>query len=88
MGQIQKAAVIGAGLMGTGIAHAFAVSGYDVQLIDVNAAASQKALAEIRGIVDAGVRLNKISASDAGATLRATSLHGGYAALAVLRRAA
>jgi 3-hydroxybutyryl-CoA dehydrogenase len=69
MGNMQKVAVIGAGLMGTGIAHAFAVTGHDVAFVDVNPAALQKAVAEIRSIVDAGVRLKKISEVDASATM-------------------
>ena len=36
--------VIGAGTMGNGIAHAFAQSGYKVNLIDVSASALEKAI--------------------------------------------
>jgi len=43
-----KAAVIGAGTMGNGIAHVFAQSGFDVTLIDVDAGFLEKAL----GIID------------------------------------
>jgi len=43
-----KAAVIGAGTMGNGIAHVFAQSGFDVTLIDVDASFLEKAL----GIID------------------------------------
>ena len=39
--------VIGAGLMGNGIAHVAALSGLDVVLLDVDAAALDKALATI-----------------------------------------
>ena len=42
-----KAAVIGAGTMGNGIAHVFAQSGFDVTLIDVEASFLDKALAII-----------------------------------------
>jgi len=42
--------VIGSGTMGNGIAHTFAQFGYQVNLIDVNEAALQKALATISKI--------------------------------------
>ncbi|MBC9932400.1 3-hydroxyacyl-CoA dehydrogenase family protein [Chitinophaga qingshengii] len=44
---MQKVAVIGAGTMGNGIAHVFAQTGYAVTLIDVSAAALEKALQTI-----------------------------------------
>lgn len=44
---IEKVSVIGAGTMGNGIAHVFAQSGFNVTLIDVNAAQLEKALATI-----------------------------------------
>lgn len=40
---MQKIAVIGAGTMGNGIAHVFAMQGYSVALIDTNAEALEKA---------------------------------------------
>ena len=45
MTAIRKLGVIGAGLMGNGIAHVAALAGLDVVLMDVNAAALEKALA-------------------------------------------
>jgi len=39
--------VIGAGTMGNGIAHIFAQSGFNVLLVDVNAAALEKGIATI-----------------------------------------
>ena len=65
----KRAVVIGAGQMGTGIAHAFAASGHEVALVDVSPAALQKSLAEIESIIAAGVRLNKLSEADARATV-------------------
>ena len=44
---VQKIAVIGAGTMGNGIAHVFAQNGFTVNLIDVNAAQLEKAIAII-----------------------------------------
>ncbi len=70
-----KAAVIGAGTMGNGIAHVFAQSGFDVTLIDVEASFLEKALAVIdknlarqvkKGVIDEatkGAALGRISSS-------------------------
>ncbi|WP_043359182.1 3-hydroxybutyryl-CoA dehydrogenase [Belnapia sp. F-4-1] len=47
MAEVKKLGVIGAGLMGNGIAHVAALSGVPVALVDVNPAALEKALATI-----------------------------------------
>jgi len=44
---MQKVAVIGAGTMGNGIAHVFAMSGHDVKLIDISEAALSRAVETI-----------------------------------------
>ena len=44
---MKNIAVIGAGTMGNGIAHVFAQSGYQVNLIDISTEALDKALATI-----------------------------------------
>src|ERR1700753_243091 len=59
--------VAGAGLMGTGIAHAFASSGFATVLVDTNAAALTRAKNEVAQILSAGVTLGKIAAADADA---------------------
>lgn len=66
-----KVAVVGSGLMGTGIAHAFASSGFPTLLIDTNAEALARAEKEIHEIVDGGVARGKMSA---GAAAEAKSL--------------
>ena len=43
MAEISKVGVIGAGLMGNGIAHVASLAGLDVVMMDVNAAALEKA---------------------------------------------
>jgi len=48
MGEIQKVAVVGAGTMGSGIAHVFARSGFQVTLCDVEQRFLDRALASIR----------------------------------------
>lgn len=49
---MKKAAIIGSGTMGNGIAHVFAQHGFQVSLIDVNKAALEKALQTISGNFD------------------------------------
>jgi 3-hydroxybutyryl-CoA dehydrogenase len=61
--------VAGAGLMGTGIAHAFAMSGFRTVLVDTNPAALEKARVEIGEILRAGVKLGKLTDADAMAAV-------------------
>ena len=62
-------AVIGAGTMGNGIAHVFAQSGFEVTLIDVQAAALERALKTIEQNLDRLIKKEKISQEDKLATL-------------------
>lgn len=66
---MKNIAVIGAGTMGNGIAHVFAQSGFAVTLIDISAAALEKALATINRNLDRLVVKEKISEADKAATL-------------------
>jgi 3-hydroxybutyryl-CoA dehydrogenase len=59
---MSKAAVIGAGTMGNGIAHVFAQQGWDVALIDVSAEALEKGLATIRSNLDRQVKKGSLAA--------------------------
>ncbi len=60
-------AVIGAGIMGRGIAHAAALGGYRTILEDLLPNALRKAESEIRGNLDKAVELGKVAAPDADA---------------------
>jgi 3-hydroxybutyryl-CoA dehydrogenase len=60
--------VVGAGLMGTGIAHAFASSGFATLLVDSNAEALTRAQQAIGKILDDGVKLGKVDAAAAAAS--------------------
>jgi 3-hydroxybutyryl-CoA dehydrogenase len=61
--------VVGAGLMGAGIAHAFAAAGHAVTLVDVLPAALDAAIASIRKILEDGVRRSKLSEQAARAAI-------------------
>ncbi|MDO8463771.1 MAG: 3-hydroxyacyl-CoA dehydrogenase [Gallionella sp.] len=63
-----KVIVVGAGLMGTGIAHAFASSGFTTVLVDMNAEALARAQAAVNKILDDGVKLGKVDATSADAS--------------------
>ena len=70
MPPVQTIAVIGAGIMGRGIAHAAALGGYRTILEDLLPAALRKAESEIRANLDKAVELNKVTAADADAAFR------------------
>jgi len=67
--EIRTIAVLGAGTMGHGIAHAAAAGGYQTRMYDVSDAAVEKGRAAIEQIVRKGVELGKVDAADAGALL-------------------
>ena len=57
--------VVGAGLMGRGIAHGFATAGYQVSLVDIQPKSLTDATDAIRAILADGVRLAKVSSEQA-----------------------
>ena len=59
--------VVGAGLMGTGIAHAFAASGFPTALVDMNADALEKSRLNITNILESGVQRGKITEAESSA---------------------
>ena len=61
--------VIGAGTMGNGIAHVFAMHGHQVTLVDVNQDALDKGIATITKNLDRMVRKEKITDQDKADTL-------------------
>ncbi len=67
MAPVSTIAVIGAGIMGRGIAHAAALGGYRTILEDILPAALRRAETEIRANLDKAVELGKVSAADANA---------------------
>ena len=71
---MKNIAVIGAGAMGNGNAHAFAQSGYKVQLVDVNKKALNKALLTISKNLDRMVAKGKIEETTKAETLSNISI--------------
>ena len=69
MVEVRTIAVIGAGIMGRGIAHVAALGGYRTILEDLVPEALRKAESEIKTNLDKAVELNKVSSADANATL-------------------
>jgi 3-hydroxybutyryl-CoA dehydrogenase len=73
---VQTIAVIGAGIMGRGIAHAAALGGYRTILEDLLPNALRKAESEIRSNLDKAVELNKVTAADADAAFKRLAYAG------------
>ena len=69
MHNVKTIAVIGAGIMGRGIAHVAALGGYRTLLEDVLPATLRKAETEIRANLDKAVELKKVSSDDAAAAI-------------------
>ena len=78
MPEIRTIAVIGAGIMGRGIAHVAALGGYRTILEDILPTALRRAENEIRGNLGKAVELGKVNKDDADAAIErlefATSL--------------
>jgi len=68
--QVKTIAVIGAGIMGRGIAHAAALGGFRTILEDLLPNALRRAESEVRANLDKAVELGKVSAGDADAAFR------------------
>jgi len=66
---MKNIAVIGAGTMGNGIAHTFAQSGFNVQLIDISEASLERGIATISKNLDRMVAKEKITEADKANTL-------------------
>jgi 3-hydroxybutyryl-CoA dehydrogenase len=71
---MQRIGVIGAGLMGNGIAHVAALAGYEVTLSDVAMARAEAAKATIAKNLGRGVSKGNLSQADADAALARVAL--------------
>ena len=72
---MSKIAVIGAGTMGNGIAHVFAMKGHQVHLIDISESALEKAILTIAKNLDRMVKKEKISEAEKRATIENISTY-------------
>jgi 3-hydroxybutyryl-CoA dehydrogenase len=72
---MKNISVIGAGTMGNGIAHVFAMNGFTTQLIDVNQAQLDKALQTIGKNLDRMVSKGSITEDQKNSTLANISTH-------------
>ncbi len=66
---IRRIAVLGAGTMGHGIAHAAATAGFETAMYDVSRGAVEKGRQRIEDILKKGVELGKVVSADADAAL-------------------
>lgn len=76
MASVNTIAVIGAGTMGRGIAHAAALGGYRTILEDLLPGTLRKAETEIRANLDKAVELGKVTANDADTAFRRIEFAG------------
>ena len=67
--EIRSVGIVGAGQMGNGIAHVFAMAGYDVLLNDVNPEMLAKAIATIDKNMERQVSRGKLAAEDKAAAM-------------------
>lgn len=75
---IRKIGVIGAGQMGSGIAHVCALSGYDVGLYDISTDKIEEGLATINGNMARQVKSEKISEAARKAALERIAPYGSF----------
>ena len=68
-GLIERVGVVGAGTMGNGIAQTFATAGARVQLVDVDPAALEKGLANVRTSLERFVKKGTLPQADADGAL-------------------
>jgi 3-hydroxybutyryl-CoA dehydrogenase len=79
MAEVKTIAVMGAGIMGRGIAHAAALGGFRTILEDILPAALRRAEDEIRANLDKAVELGKVSAGDANSAFKRIEYASGVA---------
>ena len=79
---VDKAAVVGAGTMGTGIAMVFANAGIPVKVIDVSPEQVERGKKNVADTYQAQVKKGRLSAERAQANVDAVTFVGDYAAIA------
>jgi len=76
---IEKIGVIGAGQMGSGIAHVCALNGFDIRLLDIDQAVLDKAVEQIAANIDRQVAKGRIEQADRDAAMARISTGTDYA---------
>src|SRR5271166_124066 len=76
---IRSVGVIGAGQMGSGIAHVCALAGYDVRLSDISADALTRAVATIDRNIERQVARGRVKDEDKIAALKRIVINTDYA---------
>ncbi|MDA1070949.1 MAG: 3-hydroxybutyryl-CoA dehydrogenase [Proteobacteria bacterium] len=79
--EIRSIGVIGAGAMGTGIAHVCALAGYDVKLVDIDPERARKGLEKIGRNMDRQVRRALITEDEKADGLARIAIVADYAAM-------
>jgi 3-hydroxyacyl-CoA dehydrogenase / enoyl-CoA hydratase / 3-hydroxybutyryl-CoA epimerase len=79
---VAKVGVIGAGMMGAGIAYVSANAGIEVVLIDATIEASERGKAYSEGLLDKGIQRRKVTAEKKAEVLSRITATTDYAALA------
>jgi 3-hydroxyacyl-CoA dehydrogenase / enoyl-CoA hydratase / 3-hydroxybutyryl-CoA epimerase len=67
--KVKRSAVLGAGMMGSGIAHAHALAGIDTILVDVDQSAADRGKARVAALLDKAVAARRVSPGKAAAAL-------------------
>ena len=80
--EIKRIGIVGAGQMGNGIAHVFALAGFQALLTDQDPKASKRALEIIRANLDRQIAKNLIAEEEKVAALSRITLVDDYAPLA------
>ncbi len=75
---IRSVGIIGAGQMGSGIAHVCAIAGYDVKMSDINDTVLQKAVTTIDGNMTRQVARGRVKEEDKVAALRRIATGADY----------
>ncbi len=79
---VKKLGVIGAGMMGAGIAYVSALAGIKVVLIDASQEAAERGKAHSEGLLDKGMQRKKVTAEKKAEVLGRITATTDYAALA------
>ncbi len=80
--RVKKVGILGAGMMGAGIAYVSAKAGIDTVLIDADQEAAARGKAYSEGILDKGIKRRKVTEEQKTATLDKITATTDYAALA------